>query len=87
MITEQLVSAKEKSKSTYESDKSSEKPIRSIAKAVSWRIIGTLDTLLISYLLTGKISLAASIATVDFITKMILYFFHERLWNKISWGK
>tara|TARA_R110002051_G_scaffold325678_2_gene430126 strand:- start:42799 stop:43062 length:264 start_codon:yes stop_codon:yes gene_type:complete len=87
MITEQLVGAKEKSKSTYEIDKSSEKPIRSIAKAVSWRIIGTLDTLLISYILTGKIALAASIASIDFITKMILYFFHERLWNKVSWGK
>lgn len=87
MITEQLIGAKEKSKSTYATDKSSEKPIRSIAKAVSWRIIGTLDTLLISYILTGKIALAASIASIDFITKMVLYFFHERLWNKVSWGK
>jgi len=87
MITEQLVGAKGESKSTYETDKSSEKPIRSIAKAISWRIIGTLDTLLISYILTGKIALAASIASIDFITKMILYFFHERLWNKVGWGK
>jgi len=87
MIVDQLVLSKEESKTKYETDKKSEKPIRSIAKAVSWRIIGTLDTLLISYLLTGKVAIAASIASIDFITKMFLYFFHERLWNKISWGK
>lgn len=87
MITEQLARRSDDTKSSYETDKSSEKPIRSIAKAVSWRVVGTLDTLLISYLLTGEISLAASIASVDFVTKMILYFFHERIWNKIGWGK
>ncbi|WP_322287728.1 DUF2061 domain-containing protein [Aquimarina sp. 2201CG5-10] len=74
-------------KTTYESDKTSEKPIRSIAKAVSWRVIGTLDTLVVSYLLTSEIVLATSIASVDFVTKMILYFFHERIWNRIKWGK
>lgn len=87
MITEQLVLDNKGSKTSYEDDKKSEKPIRSVAKALSWRIIGTLDTLLISYLLTGKISLAASIASIDFLTKMILYFFHERAWNMIKWGK
>lgn len=87
MIVDQLVLSKEESKTKYESDKKSEKPIRSIAKAVSWRVIGTLDTLLISYILTGEVAIAASIASIDFITKMFLYFFHERLWNKINWGK
>ncbi|TPN86337.1 DUF2061 domain-containing protein [Aquimarina algicola] len=74
-------------KTTYQNDKSSEKPIRSIAKAVSWRVIGTLDTLIVSYILTGELVLATSIASVDFITKMILYFFHERIWNRIKWGR
>lgn len=87
MIVDQLVLGKEESKTKYEADKKSEKPIRSIAKAVSWRVIGTLDTLLISYLLTGEVAIAASIASIDFITKMFLYFFHERLWNKVNWGK
>jgi len=87
MIADQLILNKKQTKSTFEEDKLSEKPIRSVAKAFSWRLIGTLDTLLISYLLTGKISLAASIASIDFVTKMILYFFHERLWNLIKWGK
>ncbi|ASV31106.1 MULTISPECIES: DUF2061 domain-containing protein [Maribacter] len=87
MIADQLVLDKKTTKTTYAEDKKSEKPIRSIAKAFSWRIIGTLDTLVISYILTGKISIAASIASIDFVTKMILYFFHERLWNLIKWGK
>jgi len=87
MIVDQLVLDRNNTKTKYGSDKKSERPIRSVAKAVSWRIIGTLDTLLISYLLTGEVVVAASIASIDFITKMFLYFFHERLWNKINWGK
>lgn len=87
MITNQLILDKKVAKTNFDDDKKSEKPIRSIAKALSWRVIGTLDTLIISYLLTGKISLAASIASIDFLTKMVLYFFHERFWNMIKWGK
>lgn len=87
MIVDQLVLDRNNTKTKYESDKKSERPIRSVAKAVSWRIIGTLDTLLISYLLTGEVAVAASIASIDFVTKMFLYFFHERVWNKINWGK
>lgn len=88
MILDQMILEKVASKkSTYEEDRSSEKPIRSIAKAMSWRVVGTLDTLIVSYVLVGEIVLATSIASVDFVTKMILYFFHERIWNKIKWGK
>ncbi|MBC3758015.1 MULTISPECIES: DUF2061 domain-containing protein [Hyunsoonleella] len=85
MIAQMLLKSKEKS--TYKEDSAGEKPIRSVAKALSWRVVGTLDTLLVSYILTGRISLAASIASVDFVTKLILYFFHERFWNLIKWGK
>lgn len=85
MIAQMLI--KEKDKTTYKADSSSEKPIRSVAKALSWRVIGTLDTLVVSYFLTEKITVAVSIASVDFLTKMVLYFFHERLWNSIKWGK
>ncbi|WP_047247602.1 DUF2061 domain-containing protein [Maribacter thermophilus] len=87
MIVDQLILDKKTSKTNYTDDKKSEKPIRSIVKAFSWRVIGTLDTLLISYILTGKISIAASIASIDFVTKMVLYFFHERAWNLVKWGK
>ncbi len=88
MILDQMILDKVASKkTTYEDDKTSEKPMRSVAKAMSWRVIGTLDTLIVSYFLTGEIVLATSIASVDFITKMILYFFHERIWNRVKWGK
>ncbi|WP_282051218.1 DUF2061 domain-containing protein [Maribacter aquivivus] len=87
MIADQLILNKKENKTTYKDDKTSEKPIRSIAKAFSWRVIGTVDTLIISYILTGEFSVAASIASIDFVTKMILYFFHERFWNLVKWGK
>lgn len=87
MIVDQLILDRKNTKTKYDSDKKSERPIRSVAKAISWRVIGTLDTLLISYVLTGEVAIAASIASIDFVTKMFLYFFHERLWNKINWGK
>lgn len=86
MIADQLILNK-KEKTDFQQDRKSERPIRSIAKAFSWRVVGTLDTLIISYILTGKIALAASIASIDFLTKMVLYFFHERVWNLVSWGK
>ena len=88
MIVDQMILDKVATKKTsYGDDRSSESPVRSVAKAISWRIIGTLDTLIVSYVLTGELILASSIASIDFVTKMILYFFHERLWNKIKWGK
>lgn len=87
MIADQMIFSKKIAKQSFEEDKVSEKPVRSIAKALSWRVVGTLDTLVVSYLLTGKITLAASIASVDFLTKLILYFFHERIWNRVKWGK
>ncbi|TDN90451.1 putative membrane protein [Salegentibacter sp. 24] len=76
-----------KSKSNYKKDSTSEKPLRSILKTVSWRIVGTLDTILISWVLTGKIETALAIGSVELVTKMILYFAHERIWNLISFGK
>ncbi len=65
----------------------SESVTRSIVKALSWRILGTLDTILISYFITGTIIEALSIGFIELVTKMVLYFFHERAWNKLNWGK
>lgn len=70
-----------------ESDTNQEKMKRSVAKTISWRIVGTLDTVIISYLITGTLALAVSIGGVELVTKMLLYFFHERTWNNIKWGK
>ena len=60
---------------------------RSLIKAISWRLTGTIDTMLISFILTGKIKLALSIGLVELITKTGLYYLHERVWNKIRFGK
>jgi uncharacterized membrane protein len=60
-----------------------DKPIKSFMKSISWRIVGTIDTMIISYFITGKISLAVSIGSIEVITKTILYYFHERLWAHI----
>lgn len=64
-----------------------EKAYRSVVKTVSWRTVGTLDTIIISYFITGNLAMAASIGSIELVTKMILYYFHERAWNKISFGK
>lgn len=87
MIADQFVFNKPGARSTFNTDKSSEKPKRSIVKSISWRIIGTLDTIIISWIITGTLTLAFSIGFVELISKMVLYFFHERIWNKIQWGK
>tara|TARA_R110001583_G_scaffold11599_3_gene52150 strand:+ start:1178 stop:1447 length:270 start_codon:yes stop_codon:yes gene_type:complete len=88
MILEQiLTSNKENSEESFEVVKNSEKATRSIVKAISWRIVGTIDTILISWIITGEITLALSIGLVEVVTKMLLYFFHERAWNLIKWGK
>ena len=59
---------------------------RSLAKAISWRITGTLDTFIISWVITGHLALAGGIAATEVITKVGLYWLHERVWNRIRWG-
>ncbi|MFB9056718.1 DUF2061 domain-containing protein [Mariniflexile ostreae] len=78
---------KDKDKTSYSVDSNSEKPVRSIVKSLSWRTIGTIDTILISWLVTGQLDLAFSIGSIELVTKMLLYFFHERIWNTIKWGR
>lgn len=65
----------------------SEKSYRSIAKSVSWRTIGTIDTFVISMLIIGKLDFALAIGGIEVFTKMALYYFHERTWNRISFGR
>jgi uncharacterized membrane protein len=60
---------------------------RSVAKAISWRATGTADTIIISYLVTGQIKMAVSIGFVELFTKIFLYYVHERIWNRISFGR
>ncbi len=55
---------------------------RHIAKSISWRIVGTLDTIVLSGLITGSWTIGLTIGGVEVISKMILYFLHERMWYK-----
>ena len=60
---------------------------RSLVKAVSWRALGSIDTFVISYLVTGRLVFAASIASVETFTKIILFYFHEQAWARVPWGR
>jgi uncharacterized membrane protein len=62
-------------------------PKRSIVKTISWRVTGSSATFLIAYLLTGNFAVAGVIGITQMISNTILYYFHERIWNKISWGQ
>ena len=57
---------------------------RHIAKTISWRIVGTVDTILLSWFITGSWKAGIAIGGVEVVTKMVLYFLHERLWYKFS---
>ena len=57
---------------------------RHIAKTISWRIIGTIDTMILSAVITGSWTIGLTIGGVEVVTKMILYFLHERAWYKFS---
>ncbi|WP_223548854.1 DUF2061 domain-containing protein [Aestuariivivens sp. NBU2969] len=86
-VKEVNISSPEVTKALEGNKQSSEKVKRSLVKTISWRVIGTLDTLILSWLIVGEVKTAAAIASVEFVSKMILYFFHERAWNNIKWGK
>jgi len=64
-----------------------DKHYRSLVKAVSWRLTGSMDTLIISFLITGKIKWALTISGVELFTKIGLYYVHERAWEKIPFGR
>ena len=60
---------------------------RSLAKTVSWRLTGSGSTFLISFIVSGSLTIASSIAMIQITANTILYFVHERIWNHIKWGK
>jgi uncharacterized membrane protein len=60
---------------------------RSIAKAISWRVTGSVDTFLLSLIFTRSVSVAGSIALAEMVTKVLLYYLHERAWSAIRWNQ
>ena len=65
----------------------SETPRRSLVKTVSWRLTGSGATFLISYSIAGDFAVAGTIAVIQLVSNTVLYFVHERIWNKIDWGR
>ena len=63
-----------------------ESPLRSVLKAVSWRVLATLTTMVIAYIVIGDISDALKIGAVEVVAKMLIYYFHERAWAQIPLG-
>ena len=60
---------------------------RSVAKAVSWRATGSLDTFIVAIAITGSSKLAGGVALAEVVTKTGLYYLHERIWASVPWGK
>ncbi|GJE37576.1 DUF2061 domain-containing protein [Methylobacterium persicinum] len=60
---------------------------RSIAKAMTWRFVGSLDTLVLSWVFTGNIVVAGTIASAETLTKTVLYYLHERAWGLVPQGR
>jgi uncharacterized membrane protein len=61
--------------------------LRSLAKAVSWRFVGSMDTFILSFLVTGNATWAVTIASAEAVTKIILFYLHERVWRLVTWGR
>jgi sulfate adenylyltransferase subunit 1 (EFTu-like GTPase family)/uncharacterized membrane protein len=61
--------------------------VRSVAKAISWRATGSLDTFILAALITGSSSVAGGVALAEVLTKTLIYYFHERVWAAIPWGR
>jgi uncharacterized membrane protein len=60
---------------------------RSIAKAVSYRLLGSISTALIVFAFSGNLKVSAGVGALDVVTKLALYYLHERLWNHIPYGR
>ena len=60
--------------------------VRHAIKAMTWRFFGTLDTIILGYLITGNLSIGIQIGSFELLTKTILYFFHERIWHRSNFG-
>lgn len=79
MILDKII---EKPKVLQDNPNGKDSNIKSLAKAVSWRIVGTIDTMFISFMITGKLTLAISIGGIEVFSKIFLYYLHERIWEK-----
>jgi len=82
IVAESLIDEKSRIVNSYQRDK----PMRSLAKAISWRITGSLDTIMIAWFFTSSVDTAMAIGLTEVATKTVLYYFHERAWDRINLG-
>ena len=64
-----------------------ESHIRTITKTLSWRFVATLITFSVAWLITGKLTFAVEIGVADTLIKLGAYYFHERLWIRVKFGR
>lgn len=60
---------------------------RSLIKTLTFRLLATISTMLVVYIFTKELTLSIGIGVVETVTKLLLYYYHERLWDKIAWGR
>lgn len=70
----------------YKNEPLKESHLRSLLKAMSWRILATLTTILIAYFITGQIDIALMIGGIEFVLKFLIYYLHERVWQLVPRG-
>jgi len=64
-----------------------DRPRRTLAKTITWRITGSTSTFTIAYLMTGSVGLSSGIAVVQMIVNTFLYYAHDSAWNQVKWGR
>ena len=64
-----------------------ESAVRSLVKAYSYRCCGTLTTIVISYIITGKLVISLAIGATEMVIKPFIYWCHERVWSRVKWGR
>jgi len=66
---------------------SMERNVRSIAKAISWRVVATSTTIILVLIFTGNIVISAGVGAFELLSKTVIYYIHERIWNRLSFGR
>lgn len=64
-----------------------ENRIRSILKSITWRLTATLTTMVLVFVFTKEIETTIQVGSIELLAKMLLYYFHERIWNLFKFGR
>lgn len=60
---------------------------RSVAKSLTWRVLATLTTIALVYTFTGQVHIAFAVGGVEVVAKLLIFYFHERIWDAVRWGR